>query len=645
VSEQTHQPPPGPASAAARGLIAVGASLLTLASIGFAIQFYRNVLGLLLFNEQFLAGMLALGMALVYLTQPIRPGMQRPAVPWYDWLLAAASLAVGCYVAVRFPALSEQVVERPLDGLIVAFITVPLVIEGLRRTVGLALTIVVIVFLGYALVGHLVPGALAGRPVKITQLVFYLVWDAGSLLGLPLLVATTIVIAFVFFGGLLFSSGGSAFFTDIALTLMGRYRGGSAKIAVTASCLFGMISGSAVSNVASVGVLTIPLMRRGGYPAHVAAAIESVASTGGQLMPPVMGAAAFLMAEFLQVPYRNVAVAAALPALLYYYALFIQADLLAARVGLTSIDTSEVPPLRQVLAQGWHFLLPFAVLIFGLFWLNWSPELAALAACAVLIATGSTLGYGKQKLRPADVLRALKGTGIVSLDLIMITAAAGFIIGVLNITGLSFALTLVLVQVGQNNLWLLLVLAAIISIILGMGMPTVGVYVLLAALVAPAMVKIGLSPMASHMFVMYFGMMSMITPPVALAAYAAASLAPSDPMKTGWTAVRFGWIAFIIPFLFVRAPSLLLEGTPASVLLALITALIGVWLICAAFAGYAVRALSTPMRIGFAVAGLLLFVPADAVRYGEWTDIVGFVLGAILLGREIMATRMRQQTA
>ena len=276
MSEETHQPPAGPTSVATRRLIAVGASLLTLGSIAFAIQFYRNVLGLLLFNEQFLAGMLALGMAMVYLTQPIRPGMHRPTVPWYDWLLAAASLFVGFYVAVRFPALSEQVVERPMDGLIVAFITVPLVVEGLRRTVGLALTIVVIVFLAYALVGHLVPGALAGRPVKITQLTFYLVWDAGSLLGLPLLVATTIVIAFVFFGGLLFASGGSAFFTDIALTLMGRYRGGSAKIAVTASCLFGMISGSAVSNVASVGVLTIPLMRRGGYPAHVAAAIEAV---------------------------------------------------------------------------------------------------------------------------------------------------------------------------------------------------------------------------------------------------------------------------------------------------------------------------------------------------------------------------------
>jgi TRAP transporter 4TM/12TM fusion protein len=632
-------------AAGTRWVIGAGAALLTLGAIGFAIQFYRDVLGLLLFNEQFLAGMLALGLALVYLAQPARRGAPRHEVPWYDWLLAAASLIVGFYIAVRFPKFSADMTSRPFEGLVVAFVTIPLVVEALRRVVGWALTIIVLVFLVYAPLGQYVPGALAGLPVDVQQLAFYLVWDPGSMLGLPLMVAATIVIAFVFFGNLLFASGGSAFFTDVALTLMGRYRGGSAKIAVTASCLFGMISGSAVSNVASVGVLTIPLMRRGGYQAHVAAAIESVASTGGQLMPPVMGAAAFLMAEFLQVPYRNVAVAATLPALLYYYALFVQADLMAARSGLTSIDLSDVPPLGQVFKRGWHFLLPFAMLVYGLFWLNWSPELAALAAAAVLVVTGTIFGYGEKHLQPRDLVDALRSTGIASLDLIMITAAAGFIIGVLNITGLSFALTLLLVQVGQNSLWLLLILAAIVSIILGMGMPTVGVYVLLAALVAPSMVKIGLSPMASHMFVMYFGMMSMITPPVALAAYAAASLAHTDPMKTGWTAVRFGWIAFIIPFLFVRAPSLLAEGSAGEIVLSMLTALAGVWMICAAFAGYCTRPLGLAMRLGFGIAGVLLFIPADAMPHGELTDVAGLALGAILLGREVFAARTLRRFA
>jgi TRAP transporter 4TM/12TM fusion protein len=625
--------------------VAVGASLLTLASIAFALQLYRNALGLVLFNEQFLAGMLALGLALVYLTQPLHPGRPRPAVPWYDWILAALSLLMGGYIAVRFPELSEEVTARPADGLIVAFLGIPLVIEGLRRVVGPALVIVVIAFLCYAMVGDLVPGELASRPVKLTQLSYYLVWDPGSMLGLPMMVATTIVVAFIFFGQLLFASGGSAFFTDIALALMGRYRGGSAKIAVTASCLFGMISGSAVSNVASVGVITIPLMRRGGYPGHVAAAIESVASTGGQLMPPVMGAAAFLMAEFLQVPYRDVAIAAALPSLLYYYSLFVQADLLAARSGITRVDASQIPPIGKVLARGWHFLLPFAALIYAMFWLNWSPELSALAGGGVLLVTGMTLGYGDKRLKPMDVIDALRGTGLASLDLIMITAAAGFIIGVLNITGLSFALTLALVKVGASSLWLLLVLAALVSIVLGMGMPTVGVYVLLATLIAPAMVKVGLSPMASHMFVMYFGMMSMITPPVALAAYAAASLAQTDAMKTGWYAVRFGWIAFIIPFLFVRAPSLLIEGSATAIVLAFLTSLAGVWMICAAFAGYCTRPLSPAMRTGFGIAGLLLFIPADAMPHGEWTDIIGLILGAALLAREVLATRVLRRAA
>ncbi|HVZ50735.1 MAG TPA: TRAP transporter fused permease subunit [Pseudolabrys sp.] len=645
MSDTTHHAPAGPQSVAARRVITVGAVLLTLGSIGFALQFYRSI-GLLLYNEQFLSGMIGLALALVFLTQPARQGGSRAQIPWYDWLLAALSIAVGVHLFWRYPVLSEAMTERPLDGLVTAFITVPLVLEALRRSVGWALVIVVLVFLVYAPLGQYVPGVLAGLPVTVPRLAYYLVWDPGSMLGLPVMVAATIVIAFIFFGNLLFASGGSAFFTDIALTLMGRYRGGSAKIAVTASCLFGMISGSAVSNVASVGVLTIPLMRRGGYPAPVAAAIEAVASTGGQLMPPVMGAAAFLMAEFLQVPYREVAIAAALPALLYYYALFIQADLLAAKAGLTKIDTNEqVPPLGQVLRQGWHFLLPFGVLVYGLFWMNWSPEMAALAAGGVLLVTGSTLGYGKTKLKPSDVLNALRSTGIASLDLLVITAAAGFIIGVLNISGLSFALTLLLVQIGSGNLWLLLLLSALVSIILGMGMPTVGVYVLLAALVAPAMVKVGLSPMASHMFVMYFGMMSMITPPVALAAYAAASLANTDAMKTGWIAMRFGWIAFVIPFLFIRSPSLLLTGSAMSVAIALVTSLAGVWLICAAIAGYAWRELSLATRLGFGLAGLLLFIPADALPHGEWTDIVGLILGGVLIARELMAGRAVRETA
>jgi TRAP transporter 4TM/12TM fusion protein len=501
------------------------------------------------------------------------------------------------------------------------------------------------VFLVYALLGHLVPGQLAGRPVKLTQLAYYLVWDPGSMLGTPLLVAATIVIAFIFFGQLLFASGGSAFFTDVSLAAMGRYRGGSAKIAVTASGLFGMISGSAVSNVTSTGVITIPLMRQGGYPAHVAGAIEAVASTGGQLMPPVMCAAAFLMAEFLQVPYREVVVAALLPALLYYFALFVQADLLAGRIGITRVEEARIPQVAVVLRRGWHFLLPFVVLVVALFEFNWSPERSALAGAVVLIVTGSLIGYGEKRLTWQAAVDALRTTGLASLDLLMIAAAAGFVIGVLNISSLGFSLTLALVQIGGDNMWLLLLLSAGVCIVLGMGMPTAGVYILLAALVAPSLIKVGVPAMAAHMFVMYFGMMSMITPPVAIAAFAAASIAQTDAMQTGWAAVRFGWIAYIIPFLFVRSPSLLLTGDPTTIAISVVTALAGVWMVCAAFAGYCTRLLDMPTRIGFGIAGLLMFVPAEAFRHGGLTDAAGLALGAVLLAREFFVVRRRRATA
>lgn len=619
----------------ARWLVAGGASILTIASILWAFQFYRLGLGLLLFNEQILASMLGLAMALVFLSHPMRGDQtRRQGVPWYDWLLAFLSLCVAGYLAVRFPVLSEEMTSRPLDGLVCAFIALPLLIEALRRVAGWSLTLVVAAFLLYALVGHLVPGQLAGRPVKVQQLVYYLIWDPGSVLGAPLGIAATIVLAFIFFGQLLFASGGSSFFTDISLALMGRYRGGSAKIAITASSLFGTISGSAVSNVTSTGVITIPLMRNGGYPPHIAGAIEAVASTGGQLMPPVMGAAAFLMAEFLQVPYREIVIASILPAVLYYFAVFVQADLLAARFGITRVPEDQIPSARTVFAQGWHFIVPFVALVYTLFWLNWSAEKAALTGAAVLIATGLGIGYKGKRLALSDIADAVRSTGMAALDLMMITAAAGFVIGVLNITGLGFSLTLALVEVGGSNAALLLVLSAIVCIILGMGMPTVGVYVLLAALVAPALIKVGITPMGAHMFVMYFGMMSMITPPVALAAFAAASLAGTDPMKTGWAAVRFGWIAYVIPFLFVRAPSLLMQGSAAEVALAAVTGIAGVWLVCSAFAGYFTRMLGPVTRLGFAIAGLLMFIPAGALPYGVWTDIAGLALGAALVTRE-----------
>ncbi|MGB8434142.1 MAG: TRAP transporter fused permease subunit, partial [Burkholderiales bacterium] len=528
-------------------------------------------------------------------------------------------------------------------------IVVVLVIEGLRRTAGTALTLIIVAFIGLALVGHLIPGTLSGRHVEWVNLAYYLAWDASAMLGTPMIVVTTIVTAFVFFGQVLQKSGGSAFFTEVATAVVGRFRGGQAKIAVTASALFGSISGSAVSNVVTTGVITIPLMRAGGYRAVDAGAIEAVASTGGQLMPPIMGAAAFLMADYLQISYGEVVIAALIPAILYYGALFIVADLEAARSGILRIPEHQIPKAWPVLKTGWMFPLPFVVLIGTLFFLNYSPELSALLSAVVILATGMVVGYQGKRLRLRDIFEALKTTGIAVLDIIMIGAAAGFVIGVLNISGLGFGLTLALVKLGGGNVFLILLISAGVCILLGMGMPTAGVYILLSTLVAPALIKVGIVPIAAHLFILYFGMMSMITPPVAIAAFAAASLSGADPMRTGFAAMRFGWIAFVIPFMFVFAPTLVMQGSAMAIVFAAATALIGVWLVSIGIVGHLVRDLNVLERILFMVSGIALVIPADAFHGALATDIGGFILGAALVAREYLVKRparaIKPQTA
>ncbi|MCW1404455.1 TRAP transporter fused permease subunit [Novosphingobium sp. MW5] len=403
---------------------------------------------------------------------------------------------------------------------------------------------IVAVFLVYALFADKVPGRLIGKELSPVRLVQYVGFDPSAVFSMPLAVGTIIVLLFVFFGRLLFAAGGGSFFTDLAMAATGNTRGGSAKISVVGSALFGSISGSAVSNVVTTGVVTIPLMERGGYTKKDAGAIEAVASTGGQLTPPIMGAAAFLMAEFLDISYMIVAAAALLPAMLYYLGVFVQVDLIAGRDRIQAADEVGMTT-RQVLAEGWHFGLPFAVLLGALFWWRLDPEDSALLASIAIVLVGFLRGYRGQRLTLKTFGRVFIDTGIGMVDLILVVAAAGFVIGILNVTGLGFALTLVLVDTVGSNVVLLLLISAVICVILGMGMPTSGVYVLLAALVAPSLVEAGIQPIAAHLFILYFGMMSMITPPVALAAFAAATITKADPLATGLAAMRVGWAAFI----------------------------------------------------------------------------------------------------
>jgi len=608
--------------------------VLVVLLVGVALAWSADVprrLGLALYTEQFLATMLAIALSSVYLA--IRANGRhggRPSV--FDLAAAAIGGVNGCYIAITYPKLVEEVAFDPGYGLWPALILLALLIEGLRRTAGHALTAIVIVFALYGAFGDRVSGALAGRQVTFERLVTQLAFDTNALLGTPLLIAATVVVVFVLFGQLLNGTGGGRFFTDAALALMGRFRGGSAKIAIVASSLFGAISGSAVSNVVTTGTITIPLMQRAGIAASTAAAIEAVASTGGQLAPPIMGASAFLMAEFLQIPYTEVILAALIPALLYYAALFVQADLRAARDRILAVDSAQIPALTDTLRAGGVYLLPFAVLLIALFNFNLRPETAGLWSIVTLLAI---VLLRRRSARPgmAALAAMIRDAGLASLEILMITAAAGLIIGVLNLTGLSFALTLLLVQLGKAYLPLLLLVAAIISIVLGMGMPTIGVYVLLAALVAPSLVELGVEPIAAHMFVLYFGMMSMLTPPVAIAAFAAASLARAPAMRTGWEAVRFGWPAFLVPFLFVAEPSLLMLGSPWTIAVAATTAFAGVWLVSAALVGYALGPMGIAGRLAIAAAGLSLILPPGAFAAAPYLNAAGAAIGLGLFWR------------
>ncbi len=587
------------------------------------------------YTEQYLAALVAIALPLLFLQ--VRANGDRDAdtaVPWFDRVAALVGFLSASYVAVRFPVLSELVSRRPTDGLIVAGLLLVLFLEGLRRTTGTSLFYTSIAFMVLALFGASLPGELAARSIPADRLAYYLVWDSTATLGITMKIVATVVVVYVLFGQILFKAGGSAFFTGIAMALMGRYRGGPAKIAIVGSSLFGSISGNIVSNVMTVGTVTIPLMVRAGFKPHLAAAIEACASTAGQITPPVMGIAAFIMAEFLQVPFYAVALAATIPALLFYTALFVQVDLEAARSDIQRMPESEIPRLGEVFRRGWFFILPFAVLVYVLFWQSWEPEAAGLLAIVTTLVLALAFPFEGKRITWRDLVGMFRETGVSVLDLFMIGAASGIMIGALNYSGVGFTLTIVLLQVAGGSLIALLILSAIVNIILGLGLPTVGVYILLATLVAPALVKMGIEPMAAHMFIMYYGSLSMISPPVAIAAFAAANLAGADHNKAGWAAMAFGWTIFVIPFLFVFSPTLLANGDPVSIAIDFAAAVIGIWFISASIMGYSVRALSLAGRIGYGLAGILVFLPAVVAGPLRWVNLVGVALALALFVRD-----------
>jgi TRAP transporter 4TM/12TM fusion protein len=627
-----------------RTLVKVLSVILPCGTIIESADLFRKA-GFVFYPEQFFAAVFGLAGTLVYFAVPAGKGRERKGpIPWYDISAAVINFVAWIYIAINYPRFSEFSTGFPISGVVVAFVVILLLLEGLRRTSGMGITLVAFGFIILALVSHLLPGTMTGRQVNLDRLLYYLTWDSTAILGMPLKIIATIVVSFMMFGEALSLTGGASFFTDFAMVAMGKYRGGPAKISVVSSALFGTISGSAVANVVADGIVTIPLMKQSGYRPHVAAAIEAVASTGGQLMPPVMGVAAFLMAEFLQIRYAEVCIAAIVPSLLYYGALFIEADLEAGRLGLSRVPKQKIPPTLPVLKNGWFFSAPFMVLIVGIFWLNYAVEACALYAALIVVVLSLIFGYKGKRLPLNGVIEVLRATGTRVLQIYMIGAAAGIVIGVLNISGLGFGLTISLIHAAGGSLIVLLLLAAAVCIILGMGMPTGAVYILVATLVAPALIQMKIAPMAAHLFLLFYGVLSAITPPVAVAAFAAAALGGGDPMRTGYAAMRFGWMAFVIPFLFVFSGTLLLRGSLFHIIIDVGTAVGGIWFVSAAVIGYTTRDIGVVYRALCALAGLALLIPMGFFSGARYANILGACMVIVLLFIEF-STRQKAKGA
>ena len=615
-------------------------AVITLIALTWAIELWLR-LGFQWFDEQALVACFGLTLAIVFIRFPLVAGRDRATVPWYDAMCAALGLAASAYLAWIYGDIETNPFAMRGRMFWISAVLIPLMWEALRRTAGWSLTAVLSVFLAYAFVGHLAPGMLKGYEQDSYRLIAELGVTNVALLGLPLKIIVLTVVLFIWMGQLLLHTGASEWFTELAAAVMGRSRGGSAKIAVVASGLFGSISGSAVSNVASTGVITIPLMRQAGYDRKSAGAIEAVASTGGQIMPPIMGAAAFLMAELLELEYTEIILAALIPSILYYLAVFVQVDLEAAKNDIAPLPKERIPPILRVLREGWFFALPYAVLVYALFTLNLPAQEAAFWAAISVAAVSIVFGYKRHRITPRQLWDSIAGCGRASADIVVIGAMAGIIIAILDRTGLGQALTLILAAVGEDSLFLLLVLTAIVSILLGMGMPTSAIYLLLATMIAPSLIKLGIHPIAAHMFVLYFGLMSMITPPVAIAAFAAASLSGARPMETGATAVRLGWIAYVIPFVFVLSPALIGQGTALEIVSAAATAMIGVWIASCGLIGFMFSRLGAAERFLVFAAGILLLLPAHAIAYGLWLNAAGLALGGLIVGKDYLARRRR----
>ncbi|MEO7940049.1 MAG: TRAP transporter permease [Burkholderiaceae bacterium] len=565
---------------------------------------------------------LTFALVMAFLIMPGRHGTAE-RVGWFDVLLVLAAAAAALYPSLNLDYIHNRMyyVDDPrIADYVFGGALIVLVLEATRRATGWALPITAIVFLVYGLsIGNQSVGIMLDQLYLTTEGIF----------GIPLYVSATYVMLFILFGAFVERSGAGQLFMDFALALAGHTSGGPAKVAVITSSLFGTVSGSAVANVMTTGTFTIPLMMRTGYRPAFAGAVEAVASTGGQLMPPIMGAAAFVMAEFLGVSYLTVAGFAILPAVLYYVAVFMAVHFEAKRIGLVGLPKADLPRLREVLRERGHLFLPLVVIVVVLL-VGYSAAFSALCGIGSVIPTTWLRASTRKTFTLRAIIEALESGARNTLIVALACACAGIVIGTITLTGLGLAFTGVVLALSQNSLILALLLTMLAGILLGMGLPTTPAYIVQVALLVPALVKLGVQVEAAHLFVLYFAVLSAITPPVAMAVYAANGISRGTLMETSWAVVKLGLTGYIIPFMFVSAPSLLLMGDVPTMVWSALTATVGV--ICLA-GGLHSYFFFGPARWWERV--LLIAAALVLIKPGWQSDLFGVALIAIVTGSQI----------
>ncbi len=586
-----------------------------------------NWLGIFLPGVQHRAISLTLGLVLIYFSFNLCGQKKKAGLAWYDVLFLTAGLVGVGYIAVNYHGVLKfaQFGYLKPSGIVLALLAAVAILEAVRRVSGWILPILILVFLFFTKFQNILPGSLNGPGFGLDRLAYDIYIGAGGIFGTPLAVATTILIVYIIFAALLQKAGAGQWFIDIALPLTGWSKGGPAKAAVVASGFFGMISGSPTANVASVGTFTIPLMKRLGYSARFAGGVEAVASTGGQIMPPVMGSIAFIMAQWLGISYFEIAKAAFIPACIYFIVLFMSIHFEAGRLNLPAMHRNELPALGATFKKGWPYLIPLVTLILLLLVMHFPPETAAIYSSLVLIAVSFLLPDREKHLTPRRIWAALTEGVNNWLTIGAITAAVGMLVGSLEMSGLGIKFSGFMLDLSGGNLLLTLVLVGLASFILGMGLDSIPAYMTLATLAAPALSKLGIPDLVAHLYVIYWGLASFITPPVCIAVYVSSGISGSDIWETGWEAVRLGIASFIVPFAFVYNRALLMQGSAGEIVVAFITAIAGATLVAAALRGYAIKSLVWPVRIILLLAGFLLIGP------GVWTAVLGVALAVISL--------------